>query len=108
MYEEPEENPSEPPRDPVQRASERFDEFRMHAELVAVFEGAGKFEAQIIPTLNADVARSIQRTMAKLEKSKSPDSPLIPPTAADEAAALLNQPAAGELTTNDYHVHRRP
>jgi hypothetical protein len=108
MYNEPDENPAEPPRDPVQRAKERFDEFRMHAELVAVFEGVRKFEAELIPTLDADLARTVQRTIAKLEKSKSADSPIIPPQSMDEAAQLLNFPATHDLTTNDYHIHRRP
>jgi len=108
MFNEPDENPAEPQRDPAQRAKERFDEFRMHAELVAVFEGVRKFEAEIIPTLDADLARTVQRTIAKLEKSKSADSPIIPPPSMAEAADLLNFPTTHDLTTNDYHIHRRP
>ena len=39
MFEEPNERPPERPIDPTARAKEKADEFRMHAELAAVFEG---------------------------------------------------------------------
>jgi hypothetical protein len=109
MYDEPEEpSAADLPRDPATRAREKSDEFRMHAELAAVFEAPRKFDAQIIPGLDANLARDIQRTMAKLDKSKSPDSPVLPPASVADAAALLNMPATRELPTGHYHVHRRP
>src|SRR5206468_2382383 len=39
---------------------------------------------------------------------KSPDSPLLPAPSAEDAAALLNIPNTRGLSTNDYHIHRRP
>jgi hypothetical protein len=108
MYEEPEEDPAEVASDPTSRAKEKSDEFRMHAELAAVFEGPRKFDAELKVGLDADRTREIQRTMAKLEKSKIPDSPLLPEESAEPAAGLLILPLKENLTTNDYHVHRRP
>lgn len=109
MFDEPNESPSEKAAGAADRAREKSDEFRMHAELAAVFEGVRKFEAQIRPQLDADVARDVQRTIGKLEKAKSPDSPILPPGAVEDAARILNLPAErDELATNDYHIHRRP
>jgi hypothetical protein len=109
MFEdEPDEREAERPSDPVTRAREKADEFRMHAELAAVFEGARKFDAQIRSGLSIDIARDIQRTIARLEKSKVPDTPVIDPASAPEAARLLDLPTTGDLSTNDYHIHRRP
>ena len=110
MFDEPEESdqPSERPIKPEDQAKEKFDEFRMHAELAAVFEAKRKFDAQILTRLDADLARDVQRTMARLEKAKEADSPLLPPTVADDAAKLLKFPDANDLSTNDYHIHRRP
>jgi hypothetical protein len=61
-----------------------------------------------VPGLDSELAREIQRTMARLEKAKSPESPILPEPAMAEAGELLNFPAAHGLTTNDYHIHRRP
>ncbi|MDB5321622.1 MAG: hypothetical protein JWN40_3253, partial [Phycisphaerales bacterium] len=109
MFDEPEEpSPADLPRDPAVRAREKSDEFRMHAELAAVFEAPRKFDAQIIPKLDPDLAREIQRTMARLEKSKSPDSPVLPQASIADAATLLGTPATRNLSTSDYHIHRRP
>jgi hypothetical protein len=108
MFDEPDENAAEPSGDPKSRAQEKSDEFRMHAELAAVFEGPRKFEAELLPGLDADVARNIQRKMARLEKAKSPESPILPPASATEAADLLKLSTTGNLSTNDYHIHRRP
>ena len=105
---EPDEREAERPFDPAARAHEKADEFRMHAELAAVFEGARKLDAQIRPTLNIDIARDIQRTIARLEKSKLPDTPVIDPASAPDAARILDLPATNNLSTNDYHIHRRP
>ena len=98
----------ERPRDPAARAREKVDGFRMHAELAAVFEGCRKFDAALRPGLDPDVARDVQRQFAKLEKAKAGDTPVIPPPADADAAAVLDVPAARGLATNDYHLHRRP
>jgi hypothetical protein len=37
-----------------------------------------------------------------------PGSPVLPETSLTEAAAVLNLPTTGNLSTNDYHIHRRP
>jgi hypothetical protein len=108
MFDEPEQAPDERAATPSKRAQEKADEFRIHAEIAAVFEGPRKFDAQLRPRLDADVARDVQRTIAKLEKSKSPDSPILPEPSAAEAARLLSLAATGNLSTNDYHIHRRP
>lgn len=108
MFDEPNEPPAERARDAAERAREKADEFRMHAELAAVFEGPRKLHAQVRPTLKADLAREIQRTIGRLEKARSPDSPLLPPQFSADAAALLTLPDRKELSTNDYHLYRRP
>jgi hypothetical protein len=108
MFDEPQETPAEPPPDPAAAAVEKADEFRVHAQLAAVFEGCRKFEARVLPGLDPEPARDMQRTIGRLEKSKSPDSPVLPAPSAAAAARILNLPSAGGLSTNDYHIHRRP
>jgi hypothetical protein len=81
---------------------------RMHAQLAAVFEGCRKFDAELRVGLDAEIAREIQRSMGRLEKSKAADIPFLPESSFPDAAALLNLWQARELTTNDYHIHRRP
>ena len=108
MFEEPEETPEDRPIDPVVRAQERFDAFRMHAEFCAVFEGTRKFEAELKPKLGPEIARDLQRTIGRLEKSRAADSPLLPEPSAIEAAGVLDLPKTRSLSTNDYHIHRRP
>jgi hypothetical protein len=114
MFNEPDEDPTEKSFSAADRAKDKSDEFRMHAELVAVFEGKRKFDAEIYPTLDRDLARDIQQTMAKLEKSKLPDTPVIDPNAAGDALKLLRYPLEHEhehdqqVSTNNYHIHRRP
>lgn len=108
MFEEPHEDPVERSISPASRAKEKSDEFRMHAELFAVFEGPRKFDAQLIPGLDAQLARDIQRGIGRLDKSKSADSPVLPAPSAADAANLLEFPKTHELSTNDYHIHRRP
>lgn len=117
MFEEPnegEEGSAERPLDPAQRARDKVDELRVHAEIYAVFEGHRKFDAQLDTGLSGEVARDVQKRVARLEKSKTPDSPILPPASAAEAAALLGMPAGGGptgvtgVTTNDYHIYRRP
>jgi hypothetical protein len=108
MFDEPEENPTERASSAEDRAKEKSDEFRMHAELAAVFEGCRKFDARLSPGLDANIARDVQRGMGRLDKAKTPDSPIIPDPSAADAAGLLNLPATAGLSTNDYHIHRRP
>src|SRR5205814_2865758 len=93
--------------DPAQLAKDKTDEFRVHAEVCAVFEGPRKFDAEI-RKLKDDLARDIQKRMAKLEKAKTQESPILPPESAADAAALLDLFTAEKLSTNDYHVYRRP
>jgi len=101
------ETPPEHAADPATQAREKSDEFRMHAELVAVFEGHRKYDAQFL-RLDPDLARDIQRTIGKLEKLKLTDIAVIAPESAADAARLLDFPATHELSTGDYHIHRRP
>jgi hypothetical protein len=111
MYEEPDEgneSPAEKAATPEDRAREKSDEFRVHAELAAVFEGNRKFDAELRPTLAADVAREVQKAIGRLEKAKKPDSPVLPDNVVADAAALLDFPDSRDLSTNDYHIHRRP
>ena len=64
------EHPDELPPHPAERAREKSDEFRMHAERAAVFEGNRKFDAQLLPTADSQLIWDVQRRIAKLEKSK--------------------------------------
>src|SRR5438105_11049926 len=101
MFDEPNETPAEHASDPAVRAREKSDQFRMHAELAAVFEGHRKFDAQLLAGLDPEVARDIQKTIGRLEKSKTPDSPLLPEPSAADATALLLLPTTRDLSTND-------
>ncbi len=107
MFDEPSESPQERNLDPGQRANDKSDEFRVHAEVCAVFEGPRKFDAQIL-RLDNEIARDVQKRMAHLEKTKKPESPILPPESAGEATALLNLTGKDGLSTNDYHISRRP
>jgi hypothetical protein len=108
MFDEPNESPAEDAANPADRAREKADEFRTHAELAAVFEGPRKFDAELRPGLDPELAREVQRTMGRVEKAKSPDSPVLPGPSAADAAGLLSLPQNRGLSTNDYHLHRRP
>jgi len=108
MFDEPSETPEPHAIDPAQRAKEKSDEFRMHAELAAVFEGVRKFDAQVRPTLDPQLARDVQRKIGKLEKEKIADTPVIKDEANPQAAELLDIPAMAQIATNDYHLWRRP
>jgi hypothetical protein len=99
---------SEHAADPLQRARYKSDDFRMHAELVAVFEAKRKFDAGLLTDLDPDLARDIQKRIAKLDKAKIADAPIIAPESASDAVELLNLPRASNLSTNDYHIYRRP
>src|SRR5262245_40299902 len=110
MFNEPDEEPSEKAFSAAERAKDKSDEFRMHAELVAVFEGKRKFDAELYPDLDRDLAREIQQTMAKLERQKLAETPVIDPDHAADALKLLDFPQtrAEQVSTNNYHIHRRP
>src|SRR5438270_13709783 len=87
--EEDDEDSAERAIDPAARARDKSDEFRMHAELAAVFEGHRKFDAALLPGLDPQLARDVQRTIGRLDKTKPADSPVIPQANAPEAADLL-------------------
>jgi hypothetical protein len=108
MFDEPEQPPADRPLNPQDRAREKSDEFRMHAELCAVFEGNRKFDAEILTGLDPGIARECQKIIGRLEKAKFPDTPVIAQERWPDAAALLEMPDAKALSTNDYHIHRRP
>ena len=110
MYEDDQsdDEPVERALDPAERAKEKADECRTHAERAAVFEACRKFDAELRPNLDPELARDVQKRMARLEKAKTPESPILPAAAAEDAADLLDVPRARELPTNDYHVYRRP
>jgi hypothetical protein len=108
MFDETNESPAEHPLTPTERAKEKSDEFRMHAELAAVFEGCRKFDAQLLPGFDPELAREIQRGFGRLEKAKSAESPVLPESSTAESAGLLNLPDTRDVSTNDYHIHRRP
>src|SRR5687767_10399989 len=108
MFDEPSETPSERPLDPTARAKEKVDECRTHAERAAVFEAPRKFDARILSGLDPSIARDVQRGVGRLEKAKSPDSPVLPPDVAEAVAELLKLPQTRDLPTGDYHVYRRP
>jgi hypothetical protein len=108
MFDEPNEPPQDRSFDPAQRAQEKSDEFRIYAAIAAVFEGTRKFDAQLLPGLDPELARTIQQIIGRLEKSKSPDSPVLPAESTADTAALLAIPHTQGLSTNDYHIHRRP
>ena len=98
----------ERPIDPEQRVREKAGELRMHAELAAVFEGCRKFEAELKTGLDADIARQVQRAMAMADRSRDGNSPLVTGEAIDGAMTVLRLPVDQALSTNDYHVYRRP
>jgi len=107
MFDEPEDDPSSVPatrrsarKNPTSSACTR--------NWPPFFEGNRKFDAEILSRLDAEVAREVQRTMARLEKSKSADSPDRAGAIAADAADLLNFPRTRDLSTNNYHIHRRP
>lgn len=108
MFDEPNQGPEKPVFDPTLKAKEKADEFRMYAELHAVFEGTRKFDAGVYAGLEDQVAREIQKRMVMLERAKSPDSPILPEKSWGEAGEVLGLYKTKDLSTNDYHVYRRP
>ncbi|HWP41191.1 MAG TPA: hypothetical protein VNL70_09715, partial [Tepidisphaeraceae bacterium] len=59
-------------------------------------------------SLDVELARDVQRTIAWLDKSKSPGIPVLPEESTAQAARILDLPQTSRLSTNDYHIHRRP
>jgi len=111
MFEEPEDSDEidkDAPAEPADRAREKADYFRMHAELAAVFEGCRKFDSELQPGFDPELTRDIQRTIGRLEKSKTPESPILPEPSIADAEKLLDLPAARGVSNNDYHVYARP
>src|SRR5437762_12619866 len=108
MFDEPNESPAEDAANPADRAREKADEFRTHAELAAEFEGPRKFDAELLPGFEPDLAREVQRTMGRLAKSKSPESAVLPETSAADAAGWLDTPKSRGVSPSDCHIHRRP
>lgn len=109
MFDEPDERSSELAADPKVRAREKADSLSLHAELAAVFEGNRKFDHELHPGLDYGLAREVQQAIGKLEKTKATKTgPLLPPKVTADATALLTMPQARELSTGDYHIHRRP
>jgi hypothetical protein len=46
--------------------------------------------------------------MGRLAKAKTPGNPVLSPESMSDAASVLNMPQTTGLSTNDYHIHRRP
>ena len=107
MFDDPP-DPSERPIPPAQRAAERASEFRMHAELAAIFEGPRKSGSRILADLDGPSARDLQQRLARLERARSEASPAIPAEQAAAADEALAWPAERGLAPGDYHLHRRP
>jgi hypothetical protein len=93
---------------PDARAAEKVAELRMHSELAAIFEGPRKFEANLTAGLDPDIARDVQRSMAKFERSKVEATPVLDAASMPDAFRILELPTTAALTTNDYHIYRRP
>jgi hypothetical protein len=108
MFDEPKEDPAEKSFTPAEQAKEKSDEFRMHAEIAAVFEGTRKFDARLSPDLSMEMARDIQRAMAKFEKARLPDTPVLPENFSADVTRVLSLNDSAKLSLNDYHVHHRP
>jgi hypothetical protein len=109
MFDEPGKMPSEQSIRPEDRAREKIDEFRMHAELVAVFEGYRKFDAAIDVDLDPELARDVQKTLLRLERARLGEFPVLPePVLADAGRLLRLAKENPGPSTNDYHIYRRP
>jgi hypothetical protein len=108
MFDEPTEPRGERATAPEQRAREKADELRMHAELAAIYEGPRKFDAEVCVGLDAEVVRDVQRSMAKLARERVQETPVITPASMPEAVRILTLNEASHLATSDYHVYQRP
>ena len=107
MFDEPAKDSKEAANNPKTAAQEKADELRMYAELAAAFEGTRKHDAAVVPGLDPKIARDVQQTIGRLEKARL-EAVLIPPEQMPEAQRLLSLYDTAGLTTNDYHVARRP
>lgn len=105
---EPIEPPGERHFDPQQRAIQTSNDLRSHAELAAVFEGVRKFDAAVRSGLDMDLARELQLKIGRLDKARPDNNPLLPPASLADATSVLTLAADNDLSTNDYHVSRRP
>jgi hypothetical protein len=111
MFDEPDEDEpkSKNLQPPQARAAEKAEEFRMHAELCAAFEGPRKHQSELRPDLAPELARDIQQSIGKLEKLRlAPSNIVLPDDAYPEATRLLTLSETKSLATGDYHLHRRP
>lgn len=94
---------------PEGRAAEKVAELRMHSELAAIFEGPRKFDAQVVGGLDPEIARDVQRSMAKFERAKIESTPVLNAEAMPDAVRIIALPTTSDaLTTSDYHIYRRP
>jgi len=66
MFDEPDDPSEQRPFNPTERANAKSEEFRMHAELAAVFEGNRKFDAAIVPSFDSELARDIQNIVTAI------------------------------------------
>lgn len=108
MFDEPSEPRSERASGPEQRAREKADELRMHAELAAIYEGPRKFGSEVRVGLDPEVARDVQRAVAKLARAKVAETPVIKPESMPEASRILGLNEATDLAAGDYHIYQRP
>lgn len=111
MYDDDDNKKGEEASSGAQRAKEKGEALRQHAEIAAIFEGPRKFDAEL-HDLKATLARDVQQRLAKLAKAKQAGShqlgAILPPDLFDEAAHLLDLHETEELPTSDYHIYRRP
>lgn len=108
MFDESNEPKDERPSEPETRLKDKLDELRIHADLCAIFEGTRKFEANLVTDVDPNLIRDVQQIIAKLDKSKQPGKPFLTPARALGATTLVESLEAQGVTTNDYHIHRRP
>ncbi len=62
----------------------------------------------MLPGLDSQIARDVQRAMGGMEKAKIANTPVVAEEKWDEAKRVLSLPEASGLSTNDYHISRRP
>jgi hypothetical protein len=108
MFDDPDESRAETANDAAQRATEKLAELRMYAELAAIYEGPRKFGADIRPDLPGDPARFLQKSLAKLARSKVEHTCLIAEAETPLADDVLTHYRSIGLSTGDYHCYTRP
>jgi len=108
MFDEPQERRDDATPDATERLREKVGSLRMHAELAAIFEGPRKFDAELVPGLDAGFARDLQQTFGKLAKNLNPTYPVLEGEEKEQAESIFARIEAAELAQNDYHIHRRP